>query len=129
MNRALDHQCTCTSKEEQKNVVKVKMRVKTMLKEFSLSKREAYVFASGEPHQFWNEGDQTLHYSGYVKPSNNYDYFISHIYQSANEANDDKPGSFDAAFLLTEYKSETDMLVIRKPVKMIMFPILLAIKN
>lgn len=113
--------------EEKVKVIKGKMRIKTMTKEFSLSEGQEYTFAAGEAHQFWNEGDQTMHYSGHVKPSNNYEYFIKHIYQSSNEANDDKPSPFDAAFLLTKYKSEMDMLVIPKPVKLIVFPILLAI--
>jgi len=113
--------------QEKVKVEKGKMRIKTLTKEFSLTEGQEYVFLPGEAHQFWNEGDQTLHYSGHVKPSNNYEYFIKHIYQSANEASDDKPGPFDAAFLLTKYKSEMDMLVIPKPVKLIVFPILLAI--
>jgi len=94
-----------------------KMRVKTLTKEFSLTEGQEYTFEPGEAHQFWNEGDQTLRYSGYVKPSNNYEYFIRHIYQSANKANDDKPSPFDAAYLLTKYKTEMDMLVIPNPVK------------
>ena len=113
--------------EEKVKVVKGKMRIKTLTKEFSLTEGQEYMFTPGEAHHFWNEGDQTLHYSGHVKPSNNYEYFIKHIYQSSNEANDDKPSSFDAAFLLTKYKSEMDMLVIPKPVKRIVFPILLVI--
>ncbi len=113
--------------EEMVRVIKGKMRVKTLTKEFSLTEGEEYLFAMGEPHQFWNEGDTKLHYTGYVKPSNNYEYFIKHIYKSANEANDDKPSPFDAAFLLTKYKSEMDMLVIPKPVKLILFPIFLVI--
>jgi len=113
--------------EEMVRVTKGKMRVKTLAKEFSLNEGQEYLFAQGEAHQFWNEGDQTLHYSGHVKPSNNYEYFIKKVYHSANQANDDKPGAFDAAFLLTKYKSEMDMLVIPKPVKIIVFPILLAI--
>ena len=113
--------------EEKVKVVKGKMRIKTLEKEFSLTEGQEYIFAAGEAHQFWNEGDQTMHYSGHVKPSNNYEYFIKHIYLSSNEANDVKPGPFDAAFLLTKYKSEMDMLVIPKPVKLIVFPILLAI--
>ncbi|MBK7969428.1 MAG: cupin domain-containing protein [Bacteroidetes bacterium] len=115
--------------EEMIKVTKGKLRVKTIQKEFSLTEGESYIFAPGEAHTFWNEGNDTVHYSGYVKPSNNYEYFIKQIYQSANEANDDKPGPFDAAFLLTKYKSEMDMLVIPKPVKTIVFPILLAIGN
>jgi mannose-6-phosphate isomerase-like protein (cupin superfamily) len=113
--------------EELVRVTKGKMRVKTLAKEFSLTEGQEYIFEPGEAHQFWNEGDQPLHYSGYVKPSNNYEYFIRHVYKSANEANDDKPGPFDAAFLLTKYKSEMDMLVIPRPVKKIVFPILLVI--
>lgn len=113
--------------EEMVRVLKGKMRVKTMAKEFSLTEGQEYIFAAGEAHQFWNEGEETLHYAGHVKPSNNYEYFIKHIYRSANEANDDKPGPFDAAFLLTKYRSEMDMLVIPKPVKRMVFPILLGI--
>lgn len=113
--------------EEKVKVVTGKMRIKTLTKEFTLNEGQEYTFAKGEAHQFWNEGDQTLHYTGHVKPSNNYEYFIKQIYQSANEAKDDKPAPFDAAFLLTKYKSEMDMLVIPKPVKIIVFPILLAI--
>ncbi len=115
--------------EERVRVTKGKMRVKTLTKEFSLLEGQEYTFAAGEAHQFWNEGNETLYYSGHVKPSNNYEYFIRQIYQSANEAKDDKPSPFDAAFLLTKYKSEMDMLVIPKPVKLLVFPILLFIGN
>ena len=37
----------------------------------------------------------------------------------------DKPGAFDAAFLLTRYKSEFDILDIPRPVKKLVFPVLL----
>lgn len=113
--------------EEKVRVLKGRMHVKTLAKEFSLIEGQEYVFPAGEAHRFWNEGSQTLHYSGHVKPSNNYEYFIKHIYQSANEANDDKPSPFDAAFLLTKYKTEMDILEIPKLVKLIVFPILLVI--
>jgi mannose-6-phosphate isomerase-like protein (cupin superfamily) len=113
--------------EEKLKVLQGTMRVKTPAKEFSLQVGQEYTFAPGEPHQFWNEGDQLLHYAGHVKPAHNFEYFIKHIYQSANESNSDRPSPFDAAFLLTKYKSEMDMLVIPKPVKILVFPILLII--
>lgn len=113
--------------EEMVEVLTGKMRVKTKEKEFSLGPGESYTFEPGEAHRFWNEGTDLLHYRGYVKPAGNYEYFIEQIYKSANEANDDKPSPFDAAFLLTKYKSEMDMLVIPKPVKIFVFPILLLI--
>ncbi len=108
-------------------VIEGKMRVKTLTKEFSLAEGETYVFQAGEAHRFWNEGAGVLRYAGHVKPSNNYEYFIRHVCLSANEANDDKPGAFDAAYLLTKYKSEMDMLVIPAPVKKIVFPVLLVV--
>lgn len=113
--------------EEKVKVLKGKMRIKTLTREFSLTEGEEYVFTPGEAHRFWNESHETMHYAGHVSPSNNYEYFIKHIYQSANEADDNKPGAFDAAFLLTKYKSEMDMLVIPKPVKLLVFPILLIV--
>ncbi len=70
--------------EEKLKIEKGKMRVKTLVNEFSLTEGQEYIFKPGEAHQFWNEGDQTLHYPGHVKPSNNYEYFIPHIYRSAN---------------------------------------------
>lgn len=113
--------------EELVRVTSGTMRVKTLTNEFTLTVGQEYIFKPGEAHQFWNIGEGPLHYSGHVKPSNNYEYFIRHVYQSANEAGDDKPGAFDAAFLLTKYKSEMDMLVIPRPVKKIVFPVLLAV--
>jgi mannose-6-phosphate isomerase-like protein (cupin superfamily) len=111
--------------EERVRIIKGRMRVKTIDKEFSLSQGEDYTFAPGEAHRFWNEGSKTLHYAGHVMPAYNYEYFISHIFRSANEAKDTKPGVFDAAFLLTRYRSEIKILDIPKPMQKIVFPLLL----
>src|SRR5688500_15769903 len=89
--------------EERVRIIRGKMRVKTMEKEFSLGQGEDYTFAPGEAHLFWNEGSSTLHYAGHVMPAHNYEYFMSHLFRSANKAKDTKPGAFDAAFLLTRY--------------------------
>lgn len=113
--------------EEGVQVIKGTMRVKTAEKEFILTAGEQYIFKPGEAHKFWNDGNEQLHYKGYVKPALNYEYFIEHVYRSANEAGDDKPGAFDAAFLLTKYKSEFDILEIPRPVKVILFPVLIVL--
>lgn len=113
--------------EEKITLLKGKMRVKTPSDEFDLEIGKEYIFEPGVPHQFWNTGDELNHYAGYLKPSHNWEYIIEHVYQSANAANDVKPGPFDAAFLLTRYKSEIDLLVIPRPVKTIVFPVLYAL--
>lgn len=113
--------------EERIKLLKGKMRAKTPEKEFDLEIGKEYVFEPGKPHQFWNIGTEQNHYSGYLSPSCNWEYIIENVYRSANEANDVKPSPFDAAFLLTKYKSEIDLLVIPTPVKRIVFPILYVI--
>ncbi len=111
--------------EEWIQVIKGQMKVRVGDREFILTAGNEYTFPAGEKHTFWNDGNETLHYRGHVKPSLNYEYFIRQVYSSANRANDDKPAPFDAAFLLTRYKSEFDILDIPKPVKKLVFPVLL----
>ena len=74
--------------EEKIKLLKGKMRVKTPDREFEVNEGEEHVFAPGIPHQFWNSGDVQNHYSGYLKPSCNWEYIIEKVYASANEAND-----------------------------------------
>jgi mannose-6-phosphate isomerase-like protein (cupin superfamily) len=111
--------------EERIRIIRGKMRVKTREKEFSLSQGEEYTFAPGEAHQLWNEGSETLFYAGHVRPAHNYEYLIRHFFRFANEARNTRPGAFDAAFLLTRYKSEIDILDIPKLVKKLLFPLLI----
>jgi mannose-6-phosphate isomerase-like protein (cupin superfamily) len=112
---------------ERVRIIKGKMRVKTREKEFSLGQGDDYTFAPGEAHRFWNEGSKTLLYAGHVIPAHNYEYFMSHVFRSANEVNATKPGAFDIAFLLTRYKSEMDILDIPRLVKKLIFPLLLIV--
>lgn len=113
--------------EEMIVLLKGKMRARTPEREFDLEIGKEYFFEPGVAHQFWNTGDEQNHYAGYLKPSCNWEYIIENVYASANAADDVKPAPFDAAFLLTKYKSEIDLLVIPTPVKKIIFPILYAI--
>lgn len=110
--------------EEKVRLLKGKMRVKTPDGEFEVQQGEEHTFAPGMPHQFWNSGEEVNHYSGSLKPSCNWEYIIERVYESANEANDTKPSPFDAAYLMTKYKTEIDLLVIPRPVNKVVFPIL-----
>ncbi len=58
-------------------------------------------------------------------PAHNYEYFVGHVFRSANGAGATRPGALDAAFLLTRYQSEIDILDIPKLVKKLLFPLLL----
>jgi len=85
---------------------------------------ETIFFPAGMAHKFWNEGNDILKCSGYVRPPNNFIYFLTEIYKSMNE-NGGKPGLFDSAFLLNHYKSEFAMTEIPGFVQNIFFPIAL----
>lgn len=110
--------------EERIKVDKGILKVRGSSDEFILAEGEEYLFPAGEPHSFWNAGEEPVHYSGHLKPSCNWEYIIENVYESANAAQADRPSPFDAAFLLTRYGSEIDLVVIPRPVKYIVFPIL-----
>lgn len=72
---------------------------------------ESVVFAPGELHRFWADGDQTLHCTAYVQPAHNTVYFLSAIFRSAR-ANGGRPGLFETAHLLHKYRDEFAMAAV-----------------
>ncbi|NND05286.1 MAG: cupin domain-containing protein [Saprospiraceae bacterium] len=84
---------------------------------------ESILFKRNEMHRFWNAGDGPLECSGWVKPANSLDYFLTGIYNSMNKAGDPKGDPFDSAYLLTRYQSEYDLLDIPPFVKKVIMPI------
>ena len=61
-------------------------------------------FDPGVVHRFWNAGDDELVLTGEVFPADNLEYFLTQVYASV-AAHGGRPGAFDAAFLLTRYRS------------------------
>jgi quercetin dioxygenase-like cupin family protein len=85
---------------------------------------ETVFFKAGVPHKFWNAGSDVLRCSAYITPPDNAVYFLSALFKSANE-HGGRPSMYDAAFLLTRYRSEYAMLEMPKLVQQIIFPIVL----
>ncbi len=84
---------------------------------------ETVVFSPGTPHRFWNAGDDTLECSGYIRPPENVEYFLTEIYDSINRNGGGQPDPFDGAFLLGRYRSEFGMPEIPPFVVAVIFPI------
>jgi quercetin dioxygenase-like cupin family protein len=84
---------------------------------------ETVTFAPGEVHRFWNAGDDELVCSGYVRPPDNVEYFLTKIYESTRANGGRRPRMFDAAYLLTRYRSEFGMADIPAPVQRFVFPV------
>ncbi|MEZ5013923.1 MAG: cupin domain-containing protein [Chitinophagales bacterium] len=81
------------------------------------------VFSRGTPHRFWNAGNETLHLKGFVQPANNLVFFLDTLYAAQRISGKEQPEAFTAAFLLTRYKSEFDMLDVPKFVRRVIIPL------
>lgn len=84
-------------------------------------------FAAGDVHRFWNAGDDQLICTGFVRPPDNIEYFLTKIYESTRANGGERPGLFDGAYLASRYRSELGMADIPAPVQRILFPIVVGI--
>ncbi|MDQ3241191.1 MAG: cupin domain-containing protein [Actinomycetota bacterium] len=87
---------------------------------------ESAIFAPGVGHRFWNAGDEELVCNGYPQPPNNLEYFLTELYASTQRNGGKRPGLFDGAYLSTRYRSEFAMLEIPRPVRRLLFPLIVA---
>jgi quercetin dioxygenase-like cupin family protein len=88
---------------------------------------DSVTFAPGEVHRFWNAGDDELIGTGYVRPPDNLEYFLTHIYASTKAKGGKRPRLFDAAYLSSRYRSEFGMAEIPAPVQRVVFPLVVAV--
>lgn len=83
---------------------------------------DTVTFEKGVPHRFWNAGTDMLHCIGHIKPAHNCEYFLTEIFQSMKTNGNNRPGTFDSAWLLNRYRTEFDMIDIPEFVKKVIFP-------
>jgi quercetin dioxygenase-like cupin family protein len=88
---------------------------------------ETVVFAPGSAHRWWNAGTTVLSGTGWAKPPDNMEYFLSAIFASTKRMGGKRPGLFDAAFLLTRYRTEMSMLASPALAQKLGFPVIVAI--
>jgi mannose-6-phosphate isomerase-like protein (cupin superfamily) len=88
---------------------------------------ETVTSAPGEMHRFWNAGEDQLVCTGDVRPPDNLEYFLTQIFASTRENGGRRPRLFDAAYLLSRYRSEFGMAQIPAPVQRFVFPVVVAI--
>lgn len=84
-------------------------------------------FGAGEPHRFWNAGDDDLLATAYVEPAHNAEYLLTQLFESAGRNGGTRPDPFDAAFLLTRYRNESAVTEIPRPVQRLLLPLPVAI--
>lgn len=88
---------------------------------------ETATFAPGVAHKFWNAGDDELVCTGYARPPDNLEYFLTEIYASMRRNGGKRPGTFDAAYLTHRYGDEFGMSEIPQPVQRVVFPVVVGV--
>lgn len=83
---------------------------------------ETIVFHRGEMHRFWNAGERILECTGWLKPANSIDFYLTTLYEAMNKSKNLKGDPFHMAFLVCRYKSEYDTLAIPRLVKKVIIP-------
>lgn len=87
---------------------------------------EEVVWPAGTAHRWWNAGTEELHSTGWCRPPDNVEFFLTTLFASVKE-HGGRPGAFDAAFLLTRYRSEFAMLELPLLVRKVVIPIVYAV--
>ena len=95
--------------------------------ERTLGPGESASFAAGVAHRFWNSGDDQLRCTGFIRPPDNIEYFLTQIYDSTRRHGGGRPAAFDGAWLSRRYRSEFTMLAIPAPVQRFVFPVVVAV--
>jgi quercetin dioxygenase-like cupin family protein len=88
---------------------------------------ESATFAPGVAHRFWNGGDDELVCTGFARPPDNLEYFLTEVYASMRRNGGKRPGAFDGAYLSRRYGNEFQMLEIPAPVQRFLFPVIVAV--
>ncbi len=88
---------------------------------------ETATFAPGVAHRFWNAGEDELVCTGYARPPDNLEYYLTEMYASMRRHGGKRPGLFDAAYLSRRYGNEFGTMVPPPPVQRLLFPVILAV--
>jgi quercetin dioxygenase-like cupin family protein len=84
---------------------------------------EVVVWPAGTAHKWWNAGGGELRMSGWCRPPGNIEFFLGTLFASTKENGGQRPGLFDAAFLLTRYRTEFAMIEIPVFVRTVVMPL------
>jgi mannose-6-phosphate isomerase-like protein (cupin superfamily) len=110
--------------EEAARVIKGRLGYQVLGQEPKIAESgELVVWPAGTPHKWWNAGDAELHMTGWCRPPGNVEFFLTALFESTKE-HGGRPGLFDAAFLITRYRSEFAMLELPAFVRRLVMPVL-----
>jgi quercetin dioxygenase-like cupin family protein len=84
---------------------------------------ESVTWPAGTPHKWWNAGTDEVRMIGWCTPPGNIEFFLSTLFASTKANGGKRPGLFDAAFLVTRYRTEFALLDLPAFVTAVVIPI------
>lgn len=84
-------------------------------------------FPAGEPHRFWNAGEDELHCTAWIEPAGNAEFFLGALFASQRASGGRRPSLFDIAWLCRRYRAEYAILAVPRPVQAVLFPLVVAV--
>jgi mannose-6-phosphate isomerase-like protein (cupin superfamily) len=85
---------------------------------------ELVVWPAGTAHKWWNAGSTELRMTGWCMPPGNMEFFLGSLFASVKANGGSRPALFDAAFLMTRYRTEHAMLELPAFVRRVIMPVL-----
>jgi quercetin dioxygenase-like cupin family protein len=84
---------------------------------------ESVTWPAGTAHKWWNAGTGEVRMVGGCTPPGNIEFFLSTLFASTKANGGKRPGLFDAAFLVTRYRTEYALLDLPALVTAVVIPI------
>jgi mannose-6-phosphate isomerase-like protein (cupin superfamily) len=88
---------------------------------------EFVLWPAGTAHKWWNAGTTELRMTGWCKPPGNIEFFLGTLFESTRQNGGRGPALFDAAFLMTRYRSEYAMLELPVLIRRVLMPIVFVV--
>ncbi len=84
---------------------------------------ELVVWPAGTAHRWWNAGSDELQMTGWCCPPGNVEFFLGTLFASTKANGGRRPGLFDAAFLVSRYRTEFALIDMPAALRHVVIPI------
>ena len=81
----------------------------------------------GSAHRWWNEGDDTLEFAGYVRPVVDLDRYLQAIFEVMNAGPEGRPPPFYIAHAVLRHRHTQTVLIMPRPIQAVLFRAIVAI--
>jgi len=84
-------------------------------------------FPRGSAHRWWNDGDETLVFEGYVKPVVDLDRYLQAVFEILNAGPEGRPSLFYMAHAGVRHRRTQAVLIMPAAIQAVLFRIVVAV--